>query len=53
MRCRVSFDGVEESGKFPCGICKKGIGNNSYCIQSVINGYTKDAARLKEKLKQM
>src|SRR6267154_6097681 len=32
MKCKVGVGQVENSGKFPCGICRKGVGVNSiYC----------------------
>ena len=31
MKCKVSQVQAEYSGKFPCGICKKGVGRNSIC----------------------
>ena len=32
MNCKVGEGQVENSGKFPCGICRKGVGVNSiYC----------------------
>ena len=29
MRCKVGAGRVEDSGKWPCGICRKGVGGNS------------------------
>ena len=29
MRCQVGIGKAEESGKYPCGVCKQGIGDNS------------------------
>ena len=29
MNCIVGVDQVENSGKYPCGICRKGMGRNS------------------------
>ena len=29
MRCQVGIGQAEESGKYPCGVCKKGVGDNS------------------------
>ena len=29
MNCKVRQGQAENSGKFPCGICKKGVGRNS------------------------
>ena len=31
MKCKVRQGQAENSGKFPCGICKKGVGRNSIC----------------------
>ena len=34
MNCKVRQGQAENSGKFPCGICKKGVGRNSiYCTK--------------------
>src|SRR5881296_471893 len=29
MNCKVGVGQVENSGKYPCGICRKGVGRNS------------------------
>ncbi len=34
MNCKVGVGQVENSGKFPCGICRKGVGVNSICCSS-------------------
>src|SRR5213083_200716 len=34
MNCKVGVGQVENSGKFPCGICRKGVGGNSICCSS-------------------
>src|SRR5260221_512039 len=31
MRCKIRFGQLENSGKWPCGICRKGVGSNSIC----------------------
>ena len=31
MNCKVRQGQAENSGNFPCGICKKGVGRNSIC----------------------
>src|SRR3954470_5698707 len=31
MNCKVGAGQVENSGKYPCGICRKGVGGNSMC----------------------
>ena len=32
IRCRVGAGEVVKSGKFPCGVCRKGVGANSIII---------------------
>ena len=33
MRCQVRIGQAEESGKYPCGVCRQGVGDNSIeCI---------------------
>src|SRR6266516_2605605 len=34
MNCKVGVGKVENSGKFSCGICRKGVGVNSICCIS-------------------
>src|SRR5437867_3617047 len=34
MNCKVGVGQVENSGKFPCEICRKGVGENSICCSS-------------------
>ena len=29
MRCQVGISQAEESGKYPCGVCKQDVGDNS------------------------
>ena len=29
MRCQVRIAQAEESGKYPCGVCRQGVGDNS------------------------
>ena len=29
MRCQVRIGQAEESGKYPCGMCRQGVGDNS------------------------
>ena len=31
MKCSLTSGQVENSGRWPCGICKKGVGRNSIC----------------------
>src|SRR5580698_5006443 len=33
LKCRVRVGQKEDSGKWPCGVCRKGVGSNSiYCV---------------------
>src|SRR3989441_1519854 len=34
MNCKVGVGQVENSGKYPCGICRKGVAENSICCSS-------------------
>ena len=29
MRCQVRIGQAEDSGKYPCGVCREGVGDNS------------------------
>ena len=29
MKCELRSGQVEDSGKYPCGVCRKGVGRNS------------------------
>ena len=34
MQCRVSRFQSEDSGEYPCGVCRKGVASNSIrCVQ--------------------
>ena len=46
LKCKGGSGTVEKSGKWPCGVCNKGVGNNSIFAQKAINGFTKDAVTL-------
>ena len=43
MWCQVSKGQVEDSGKHPCGVCRKGVDNNSIlsveCVRWVHKRY--------------
>ena len=41
MKCQVGSGQVKNSGKWPCGVCRKGVGRNSICC-AVRNGFTRD-----------
>src|SRR6184192_4216860 len=34
MNCKVGVGQVENSGKYPCGVCRRGVGMNSICCSS-------------------
>src|SRR3989441_12481350 len=34
MNCKVGVGQVENSGKYPCGVCREGVGRNSICCTS-------------------
>ena len=40
-KTKVRQEQAENSGKFPCGICKKGVGRNSKCCTIARSGFTK------------
>ena len=43
MNCKVCVGQVENSGKYPCGVCREGVGRNSICCTSFArNGFTRD-----------
>ena len=42
MNCKMGAGQVENSGKYPCGICRKGVAENSICCSSCKNGFTRD-----------
>jgi len=35
-------DKVEEKGKWPCGVCKKGLAVIQFCAMVARNGFTND-----------
>jgi len=35
-------DKVEEKGKWPCGVCKKGVGIIQFCAVVARNGFIND-----------
>ena len=42
MWCKLSMGQAEDSGEHPCGVCRKGVGENSISAWSVLGGFTKD-----------
>ena len=51
MRCRDGAGQVVESGKYPCGVCNKGVGANSIQCTSCHAWVHKKCSRIKGKLK--
>ena len=41
MNCKVRHGQAENLGTFPCGICRKGVGRNSYVAQNARSGFTR------------
>ena len=41
MNCKVRQGQAENSGKFPCGICKNGVEETRYVAQNARSGFTK------------
>ena len=55
MWCKVSKGQAEDSGEHPCGVCRKGVGDNSIELVttqsyawSVFGGFTKDVVEFQE-----
>ena len=48
MQCRVSRFQSEDSGEHPCGVCKKGVGDNSILCVECLGGFTKDVVAFQE-----
>src|SRR6184192_3314432 len=53
MNCKVGVGQVENSGKFPCGICRKGVGVNSICCSSCKKWIHKRCSGLEGSLEMM
>ena len=43
MMSGISLDVLKPSGKFPCGVCRKGVGNNSVLCHGCSKWIHKDA----------
>ena len=43
MRCRVDAEQVQKSGKYPCGVCGKGVAQTLSNARHAMPGYTRDA----------
>jgi hypothetical protein len=53
MRCRVGTGEVVKSGKFPCGVCRKGVGANSIRCTSCKSWIHKKCSGISGKLTNM
>ena len=51
MQCRVSRFQSEDSGKHPCGVCRKGVGNNSILCVKCLKWVHKRCSGISGKLK--
>ena len=45
MWCKVSKGQAEDSGKHPCRVCRKGVGDNAW---SILGGFAKDVVAFQE-----
>ena len=52
MICQVKSGQVMDSGKWPCGICKKGVGSNSIQCTKCKKWIHKRCSKIKQRLKQ-
>ena len=50
MNCKVRQGQAENSGKFPCGICKKGVGRNLICCIKCKEGIYKTCSGIRSRL---
>ena len=41
MACGINLHTLKDSGKYPCGVCRKGVGSNSIFFQDAHTGYIK------------
>ena len=52
MRCKSGAGQVKSSGKYPCGVCKKGVGRNSILCSKCKKWIHKKCSKIQGKLKQ-
>ena len=52
MRCKSGAGEVKSSGKYPCGVCKKGVGRNSIQCSKCKKWIHKKCSKIRGKLKQ-
>ena len=53
MNCKVSQGQSENSEKFPCGICKKGVGRNSICCTKFKKWIHKKCSEIRSRLESV
>src|SRR5208282_5711847 len=53
MNCKVRQGQAENSGKFPCGICKKGVGRNSICCTNCKKWINKKCSGIRSRLESV
>ena len=41
MNCKVGVGQVENSGKYPCEVCREGVDRNSICCTPARNEFTR------------
>ena len=51
MQCRVSRVQSEDSGKHPCGVCRKGVASNSILCVECLRWVHKGCSGIKGRLK--
>ena len=52
MRCEIGAGQVKSSGKYPCGVCKKGRGRNSVLCSKCKKWIHRKCSNIKGRLKQ-
>ena len=52
MKCEIGMGQVIKSGKWPCGICKEGVGRNSIKCTKCHKWIHKRCSKIKGKLKE-
>lgn len=52
MRCEIGAGEVKSTGKYPCGVCKQGVGTNSILCSKCKKWIHKKCSNIKGRLKQ-
>src|ERR1700690_3837112 len=52
MRCGIDSGQVKSSGKYPCGVCRKGVGRNSIMCSKCRKWIHKKCSKIKGRLRQ-